>query len=233
MKKMVCLLVVLVLCCSMVLPVFANAGEEFVPSITYKDGPDVDDAILDDGGEKEGVDDCVEVTTIEQAKEKTTDITQEDRDLLIEVYEKLKDGSMTLPVEGDYVIWELFDLSFEHEDCRVIEEHGHKDQKLKEEDTTLTVTFDLGIDPAEKITVLVYVDGEWVVVEATNNGDGTLTCVFEDICPVVFCREKGASEQIPQTGDDFGKNLVLWVAVLVASAAAIVVLLINRRKVAR
>ena len=233
MKKLISVLVVLVLCCSLVLPVFATTGEAFVPSISYKDGPDVDDAILDEDGEKEGVDGCVVVTTIEQAKEKTTDITQDDRDLLIEVYEALKDGSMTLPIDGDYVIWELFDLSFEHEDCRVIEEHGHKDEKLKAEDTTLTVTFDLGIDPAEKITVLAYVDGEWVLVEAKNNGDGTLTCVFEDICPVVFCREKGFNDQIPQTGDEFGRNLGLWIALMVVSAAAIVVLVISRRKVAR
>lgn len=233
MKKLICLLVVLMLCCSLILPVFATTGETFVPSISYKDGPDVDNAILDENGKKEGVDDCVVVTTIEQAKEKTTDITQDDRDLLIEVYEALKDGSMTLPIDGDYVIWELFDLSFEHQDCRVIEEHGHKDEKLKAEDTTLTVTFDLGIDPAEKITVLAYVDGEWVLVEAKNNGDGTLTCVFEDICPVVFCREKGFNDQIPQTGDEFGRNLGLWIALMVVSAAAIVVLVISRRKVAR
>ena len=126
-----------------------------------------------------------------------------------------------------------FDLSFEYEDCRVIEEHGHKDEKLKAEDTTLTITFDLDIDAAEKIIVLVYIDGKWVEVEAKNNGDGTLTCVFDDICPVVFCREKGVAEQVPQTGDAFGKNLILWAAVMVVSAAAIVVLVVNRRKVAR
>ena len=233
MKKLICLLVALMLCCSMILPVFATTGEEFVPSISYKDGPKVEEVILDRDGEKEGADGCVVVTTIEQAKEKTTDITQEDRDLLIEVYEALKDGSMKLPLDEDHVIWELFDLSFEYQDCRVIEEHGHKDIKLKEEGTTLTVTFDLDLDPAEKVTVLAYVDGEWVFVEAKNNGDGTLTCVFEDICPVVFCREKGFNEQIPQTGDEFGRNLGLWIALMVVSAGAIVVLLVSRRKVAR
>ena len=233
MKKLMCMLVALILCCSMILPVFATTGEVFVPSISYKEGPKMEEVILEVDGEKEDVDDCVVITTIEQAKEKTTDITQEDRDLLIEVYEKLSDGTMELPLDEDYVIWELFDLSFEYEDCRVIEEHGHKDEKLKAEDTTLTITFDLDIDSAEKIIVLVYIDGEWVEVEAKNNGDGTLTCVFDDICPVVFCREKGVAEQVPQTGDAFGKNLILWVAVMVVSAAAIVVLVVNRRKVAR
>ena len=46
------------------------------------------------------MDQCVIVTTVEQAKKKETDISQEDRDLLQEIYEKLVDGSMTLPV-GD------------------------------------------------------------------------------------------------------------------------------------
>ena len=231
MKKVLCMLMALVLAVSLAVPAFA--ADTFVPSITYKDGPDVIEAIQKSDEEEKDVDDCVVVTTLKQAEEKKTDISQEDRDLLKEVYDALKNGTMKLPIEGDYVVWELFDLSFEYEDCREDEEHGNKDEQLKKQGNTLTVTFKLGIKPTETISVLAYVDGKWVAVEATNNGDGTLTCVFEDICPVVFCREKSATEQAPQTGDTLGKGMILWVAVLVVSAAAIVVLVINRRKFVR
>ena len=51
MRKIICLLCVLVLCLSLACPAFA-AQNTFVPSITYKDTPDVDDAEMD--GEKTG-----------------------------------------------------------------------------------------------------------------------------------------------------------------------------------
>lgn len=200
---------------------------DFVPSISYKDGPGIVDASM--GGE--GVEECVIVTTIEQAEDKNTDISQEDRDLLLEVYEKLQDGSMTLPLEGDYVVRELVDVSFEYEDCRQIEEHGHKDENLKDEGVTLTVTFDLDIGKYQDVVVLVYVDGQWVKVEnVKNNGDGTVTCVFEDICPVAFVVEDKELTQNPTTGDEAGKNLAPVIAMMCLSAVGIVALVVTKAK---
>lgn len=40
MKKVICLLIVLMLCLSMAAPAFA-AEDDFVPSIGYKDGPKI------------------------------------------------------------------------------------------------------------------------------------------------------------------------------------------------
>ena len=41
--------------------------------------------------------------------------------------------------------------------------------------------------PPVEVAVFSYVDGEWIeAVSVTNNGDGTVTVVFEDICPVAF-----------------------------------------------
>lgn len=167
------------------------------------------------------------VTTIKQAKDKSTDISQEDRDLLLDVYEQLEEGTMTLPVEEDgYVIRELVDVSFEYEDCRQIEEHGHKDQHLKEEGVTLTVTFDLGVGTFEDVIILVYVDGEWVPVESVkNNGNGTVTAIFEDICPVAFVVKEKGNVQAPTTGDAMGNQLMLVMGMMVLSAAGVVALL--------
>lgn len=180
MKKLITLAVVLVLCMAVVLPA-AAAG--FVPSITYKGSPDVEEGVMDE----KDVSNCVVVTSIQQAREKSTDITQEERDLLLEVYEKLNDGSMTLPIDGEYVIRELVDVSFEHDDCRQKEDHDNKPAKLKEEKVTLTLDFELGVEKDAKLAVMTYIEGQWTDIEGVeNNGDGTVTCVFEDICPVAF-----------------------------------------------
>ena len=229
MKKVLCLLISLVLCIGMVMPVLA-AENSFVPSMTYKDGPGVTDATMND----EDVDDCVVVTTIEEAENKSTDISQDDRELLLEVYEELKNGNMELPLEDDYVIRDLVDVSFEYEDCREIEEHGHKDEKLKEEGVTLTVTFELGVGPYEDVVVVAYIDGQWVVIEdVTNNGDGTVTCVFEDICPVAFAVKEKSGANNPATGDQTGNQMVFFVGAMVLSAAGIVALLATKARKAR
>lgn len=226
MKKLICLLVLLAMCVSMALPVLA-VENNFVPSIENKDGPPHKDGDLDG----DDVTDCIVVSTVEQAKNKETDITQEDRDLLVEVYEKLKDGSMTLPLDFDYVIRDLVDVSFKYEDCRQKEDHGNKPEKLKQDGVTLTITFDMGVKPDEKVTVLVYIDGQWVPVESvTNNGDGTLTVVFEDICPVVFVVEDTKADPTPPTGDTAGKWLILAVSLMIVSAAAIIVLLTTKSR---
>jgi hypothetical protein len=229
MRKVICLAIALLLCVSLGMPAFA-AENDFVPSITYKDGPDVDSAFMGD----EDVSDCVVVTTIKEAKEKATDIQQKERDELLDVYEQLTDGEMDLPLDGDYVIRELVDVSFEYDDCRCEESHGAKDERLKQNGVTLTVDFDLNIGTSENLKVLVYVDGEWRLVDAvTINADGTVTVVFEDICPVAFCVERRSGSSIPQTGDMLGRSLILWVGLMAASAAAMVAMIVSRRKFVR
>lgn len=186
MRKMIVLALVLALCMAIAVPV-AAAVDVFVPSITYKGGPGHSLAVLEEDSVEEAVDGCVVVTSIEQARDKATDITQEERDLLLEVYEKLSDGSMTLPISGEYVIRELVDVSFEYADCRTIEEHNHKDVRLQKEKVTLKMTFKLGIEKDAELAVMTYIDGEWEDIESVeNNGDGSVTCVFEDVCPVAF-----------------------------------------------
>lgn len=192
MRKVICLVVAVLLCVGMAVSVFAS-DNKFVPSISYKPGPDMkeigsygEEALPGAEGE-ETLANCVVVTSIEEAEKKTTDITQEERDLLLDVYKKLDSSEMTLPLDYDYVIRDLVDLSFKYEACRMQESHNHKDQALKEEGVTLTVLFDLGVAKDQQVDVLTYIDGEWAPIEeVVNNGDGTLTCTFEDICPVAF-----------------------------------------------
>lgn len=230
MKKAICLLTVLALCLSLSMTAFAT---EFVASIGAKDGPEIV------RGEQDGKDvtDCLIVSSIKEAADKVTDITQHDRDLLLEVYEQLMNGQMKLPLEKEYVIRDLVDISYKYNDCRTQEEHGDKLQELKEIGKTLTVVFDMDLAKDEKITVLVYIEnerarsaaGEWVPVEqVTNNGDGTLTVVFEDICPVAFVVEKDGP--VADTGDDARDSLVWMAVAMVASAVGIVALIVLRAK---
>lgn len=228
MRRMVCLLIAVLVCCSMVLPAFAADG--FVPSISYKNGPDAEDAFLqEDAGEKENVGTCIIVSSIKDAKEKTTDIYQESRDLLLEVYEKLKDGSMKLPLDNEkYVIRELVDVSFRKTTC-VEANHTHEED-LEKEEVTATIRFDLGISKYTDIVVLSYRDGEWKEIKSVkNNGDGTVTCVFDHFCPVAFCVEASAVGESPKTGDQVGA-MTLWIVLLIVSAAAVIVLVVMRKK---
>lgn len=224
MKKILCLIIALLVCAAVAAPAVA-AENNFVPSISYKDGPEVEEA--EQNGED--VTDCIVVTSIPEAREQSTDIYQEDRDLLIEVYEALSDGTMELPLDHDYVIRDLVDVSYVVTDC-VEADHGHREW-LAQEDTTISVLFDLGIPQGVEVVVMTYIDGVWEPVESVvNNGDGTLTCVFEDICPVVFCVEEGYDYKPPKTGDEFGRQLPLWIGLMAASLAAIVVLIVLYRK---
>lgn len=223
MKKLICLLAVLMLCMSMVVPVLAQS--DFVPSITYKGGLDAEKAVMGN----QDVTGCLVITSIKEAKDKVTDITQKERDALLDVYKKLAEGQMELPLDGNYTIRELVDVSFDFEDCRENQGHGNKEEQLKKEGVTLTVDFDLSLKKTEKLKVLTYVNGKWKLVEnVTINADGTVTAVFEEVCPVAFCVEKG-SESNSQTGDEF--HMGLWIGVLAVSVAAVVVLMVTRRKI--
>lgn len=226
MRRIVCLLTVVLLCVTFVLPGVALA-DTFVPSVTYKDGPTIESAEM----ESEDVTDCVVVTSILAAENKTTDIHQEDRDLLLDVYAKLSDGSMKLPLDGNYVIRELVDLSHKQTAC-IDAGHTHEEQ-LAAEGVTIAVKFDLGIGKDTNVEVLQYHEGEWKSVESvTNNGDGTVTCVFEHFCPVAFCVEETVTDTPAQTGDAAGQRLGLWLGAMVVSAAAVVALVVSRRKLA-
>ena len=223
MKKIVALILALVLCLAVAAPAFA-AGT-FVPSVSYKDGPEIEDAEMD--GQK--VDACLIVSSVADAKNKTTDIGQDDRDQLVEVYDALLGGTMKLPIEEDHVIRDLVDVSFAETGC-VGQNHGHEEW-LAQPGNTVTVTFDLGVAKSEEVFVMVYVDGQWVPAEKViNNGDGTVTVVFEDICPVAFCVVDDKVDGPAQTGDAEGQDIFQWIVIMIASVISMVALTVHRRK---
>lgn len=227
MKRVLCLVFAAVLCFMLACPAFAAEGT-FVPSIGYKDSLDIKDAKLDGNSVK----DCLTVTSVIEAKDKSTDISQEERDALLEVYQQLLDGTMKSPVEdGDLVIRDLVYVGFSQSDC-VGEGHTHQED-LKKEGTTVTVTFDAGIPAGSEVKVLCYANGKWVeAVKTTNNGDGTVTAELEDLGILAFVVDRDAGTP-PQTGDAMGRNLLLWILLMLVSLAAVVVLVAGRRRLAQ
>lgn len=214
MKKLIALLAVLLLCAAVAIP--AVATDDFVGSPnkgssnqhdnsnieTNKDVIKEEDLEEIDGVETLddlmsllqsetflSIDDCIVVTSVNEAEEKTTDISQEARDLLIQIYDGMVNGTETLPIEGDFSVRDLVDVSFKYEGCELQEEHGNKAKILALPGVTLSIDFNLGVAADEELAAMTY-DKEtktWTeIVSITNNGDGTVTCVFEDICPVAF-----------------------------------------------
>ena len=94
MRKILSFMVVVLLCFGMVTPALA-AKDSFVPSIGYKDGPDIVDAEMDE----EDVVDCLVVTSIEEAEEKTTDIEKWNYATLNALYQE---GKHVPDIEKDY-----------------------------------------------------------------------------------------------------------------------------------
>ena len=242
MKKIVSIVVVLMLCMSLAGVVYA-AEDSFTPSVSYKDSPEVLHIDDPDGGEaiavvkdKDGKilsyvhADCLKITPVAQA-ETSTEIPEEARQILLDVYAKLQNDTMQLPyekinsaLEAKYmVIRELFDASF------VCEEHP---KMLAEEGVVLEITFKLNVKANVEVYAMTYNEGEWnPIVSAVNNGDGTLTCTFEHLCPVAFSVEtdRGPSD----TGDAGAPSVLPWVILLVVSGAALVGAVALRRKQVR
>ncbi|MBQ8580230.1 MAG: hypothetical protein IJ448_06005 [Oscillospiraceae bacterium] len=231
MKKFICCLVALLLCASMTC---AAAATEFVPSIDAKDHPEIvpgEDGsigiIYNGETEIDRVDvGCLVVTPVSKV-DTSTEIPDAARATLKDVYAKLLDGSMVLPYEkidsslhaDAMVIRDLFDATF------LCTEHP---EMLVPEGVVLELTFDLGVDADEQVYVMTYNDGEWnPIVSVTNNGDGTITCVFEHLCPIAF--SVVSDNWSPITGY-MDPMMLLWVALMVASAAALMLVVAQRRR---
>lgn len=233
MKKTISVLMMLVLLLGLAVPVYA---QDFVPSISYKDNPDVvgDVELVDpEGNVLEKLDsECLEITPVSEAAAKKPEDRSESDQLLVDVYNQLLSGEMKLPFDedkaGDMVIRDLIDASLICGDVHTNPSHV---EELAKTGVCIRITFDLGVKADTEVTVMAYVDGQWVKAErVVNNGDGTVTCIFEQICPIAFSVEEGAEEDVPTTGDTQGRFLLLWVLLLVVSFGAMLVLLLKGHK---
>jgi len=220
MKKFISVVAVVILCLSMVCPAFA-AADDFVPSAGNKPTPETTEhkIVGPDGKDKADVkDECLDLTPLADGDEKLKKLYE---DLLAGGTEDLFEK---LGVDPDKaVIRDLFDLDLLCDDLKDMLDNGDD----------LKVVFDLDLGPNDKLYVGSYIDNEWVPAKSVvNNGDGTVTVIFDHVGPVAFVVEgKAGTAPIIPTGDT--ANVVLWVGIMVIAAVALVILVVSRRKVMR
>lgn len=242
MKRLISLAIAAMLVFSVSCVAFA-AEETFVPSITDKGAPEI---VTDDEGNIAIVLDsdgnviskvpapCLLITPVSEA-ETSELIPEAAKDLLLHVYNSLNNGSMLLPTEkldeklepNEVVIRDLFDMTWICQEASPTHE-----EMIEPEGVVLQMTFKvkgLGEDP---IYVMTYKNDEWnPITEVINNGDGTITCTFEHLCPVAFI--VGEDIDSPDTGSFVEKDLTFWLIILAVSSVALMAVLVVRRKEVR
>ena len=243
MKKIICLLTVLVLCMCLVVPAFA-AENEFVPSITYKPNPEIvpvpdapeediigvvrneDGDIIDYVGHG-----CLMVTPIAYVWDEEIEVAPDVERLLTFLYEELSSNKMEIPYEkheanldpANMVIRDLFDARW------VCEAHR---KMIEDEGITFEITFDLGVVADTEIFVMTYDEegNEWSpIVKTVNNGDGTVTCTFEHLCGVEFSMPVAASS-VPTETVQPAANMLPWYILLILAIIAFIIILIAKKK---
>ena len=237
MKKVMSIVMALLMFVLMATPAMAD---DFVKSVGYKDHPELVSFIGPDGNTYYGTikdadgnvvgyigEDCIVVTSVADVDE-SDKIPSEAAALLKKVYNALKDGSMKLPYDklgkdaSKMVIRDLFDVSF------LCIEHP---EMFAPQGVTVELTFKLGVKANVDVVVMTYKNDQWGgIVKSTNNGDGTVTCVFEDFCPVAF---SVPTSSIAGSGSSTGDtaNVGLWAGLLAASVVGIgALVVVSRRK---
>ena len=245
MRKVICMLIVLLLCASMVLPAFA-ADDGFVPSITYKPDPEIIEIEDGEGHEhigcvrdKDGnilsyVDDgCLIITPIAYVWDENIHVDEQIEQLLLFIYNSLNDGSMVIPYEkheadldpASMVVRDLFDARW------ACEEHP---KMLEPEGVVLELTFDLGVVADAEIFVQTYDEKtvEWSpIVDVVNNGDGTVTCIFEHLCAIEFSMPVKAAATVPAAApQDTNPNILPWIILLIVAVGAAVGVVVAKKK---
>ncbi len=123
---------------------------------------------------------------------------------------------------NDLIVRDLFDVSLICEESNEI---------LADEEHHLILTFSLGVKKDEFITAIKFnpETKAWETIRnVTNNGDGTVTCEFDHLCPIAFLSEK-AETNSAQTGDN-SVSLYVWIAISAVAAGLIAVLFIAKNK---
>ena len=182
MKKMICLAIAVLMCCSMVLPVMAEETEVFIPSV----GGGIISVMLDG----EDVTDSFGIHTVPDVEGGSTTVSEADGANFMDAYEALSTGEATLPVSGNFAYGDMINLTLlDTDNADAIKEKLAAGGKL-------TVALDPALEDLDGISVYVLVEGEWIPADDfTINPDGTITCVLQAYGPIVFVKPEGPSDE--------------------------------------
>lgn len=202
MKKVWCLVIVLVLALSMACSVFAADGsendDEFTSSVAvdsgwvqYKDdsGKNIWGEIVteDDLGGCISIigEECILDVSVFEAMH-NEGVPAAIKDKLIDIYHAILGNDIEFPydqidsrLKPEYmVIRDLIDLSW------LCDEHKEWDEK---DGHYVKLTFNVGVKENLPVYAMVYNGEEWVpAIDVVNNDDGTVTVIMEDIGMVAF-----------------------------------------------
>lgn len=252
MKKLISFVLVAVMLLSCSVSAMA-AG--FTPSVINKGAPNIVFEFDADGKKVLGYirdangnvlaacyENCVVMTPISGVKD-AAELTDEQKKALEDAYNELNKTDTKLSVicpelnalakellgndanADNFVIRDLFDITSRCDDLTEL---------LPKDGTAIDMTFEYSIPEDTEVLAMVFVNGKWKPVKkAVNNGNGTITITFEEICPVAIMVPADAQNDtyVPVTGADTQTSVVIWGSVMLVSLASIVALVyISRRK---
>lgn len=248
MRKTSRLILALLICMSLSCTAFATS---FTASVVSKSAPEVVELVDEtgncavaklNGALPEGMafvsDDVLVVTAVADAAISNR-IPDASEKALMEVYKGLQAGTIQVPFEEldeknaqNLVVRDLFDVSWTDT------EGNDFAQLLDQEDVSLEITFAMEIEPDAKVYVLVYKNDTWSQIQQViNNGDGTITCVFDHLCPVAVVVEADETMEVVEVSaenadiqDAQKQNVTLWIVVLTAAVIALTALFVGKRK---
>ncbi|MBP1569046.1 MAG: hypothetical protein J6J07_07095 [Oscillospiraceae bacterium] len=222
MKKIISIVLAMI----MVFAIGATAfAATFTPSVEDPHGA-INARILEDGEFIEGIifgKKCLIVTHISEADDAIPEL-DEEMALLKDVYKKLLSGEMKIPYEkagfnsANMTLIDLYDATF------LCQEHPIM---LEPEGVVIEITFKVNVPAGKEVCVMTYKNGQWIPAEeVTNNGNGTVTCVFEHLCPIAFAVETGSGsgstgESVPEANPNTGAPVFFGTAALVCAAAVV------------
>ena len=190
MKKILSVLLALLMMATFTGAVFA----EFVPSINEKPAPDITDDGLDCDHEDS-------IIIVPVGDDNVSDELKDAYDDLNENGTDDFDSDLDDPVVRD-----LFEVIPGCDDAHQAGE--------------LEITIDLGVGAGEDVEVYALVDGEWKLLPAENNGDGTVTIKVDGRRIVAVL---GNNRRRPATGDP-ATDTALWMGAMALSFVMIPVL---------
>ncbi len=104
-------------------------------------------------------------------------------------------------------------------------------QNIFKEGKKLQIRFDIGAELKEKIMALTRCSDEsgWEFVESvTVNPDGSVTVVFDKLCPVIFLTEKSDFVTSPPTSDI--STTALWALAAVFGMGSVCMIIASKKK---
>ena len=240
MKKLTTLLLTAALVMAMLVPASAAS---FTPSVEAKEAPTVQgvtasdgttvDAIIYDatGAEVVGVaTGNLIVTPIAQASSADAEISES----LTAAYEQIASAASLTEIVPDIASYIPADSGLTVDDLVVrdvfdVTLTGTYADYLAEEGNTITIRFELDLDPSATLIVLHnYSGSDWEVISddlVVQNADGSVDVTFSSLSPIAFVTDAANvdvsySETSPTTGESANYALLLFAGVLALAAGA-------------